>query len=55
MLTGATPVATGGNAGATVEPGEPLTTSWGDIVGATLWYRWTAPVTASYVVEHGRQ
>lgn len=51
MISGASATVTGSNAGATTEPGEPTDMGFGAALGASVWYRWTAPVTADYAIS----
>jgi hypothetical protein len=51
VLTGTSAATTGSNVSATTEPYEPLRTSWQDPVSSTLWFRWTAPITADYSIS----
>lgn len=53
VLTGTSATVTGSNVEATAEAGEPTETSWGDPVSATVWFRWTAPVTGYYAISTG--
>lgn len=50
VLSGTSLAVTGSSVDATTEASEPLTTSYGDAVGSTVWYRWTAPATADYAI-----
>ena len=49
MLTGTSATATGTNVGATKQAGEP--NHAGNAGGASVWYKWTAPVTGTATVS----
>jgi hypothetical protein len=51
MLSGASVTVTGSNVDASTEPGEPTDMGFGAALGASVWYRWTAPVTADYAIS----
>jgi len=49
VLSGASVSTWASTTGATKEPGEP--NHGGNIGGASVWYRWTAPVTGAYTLD----
>jgi hypothetical protein len=51
VISGTSVTLTASNADATTETGEPLDMGYGWSLGASIWYRWTAPVTADYAVS----
>ena len=51
VLSGTSVSVIGSNVDATVEPGEPTTMGYQWNLGASVWYRWTAPVSADYAVS----
>jgi hypothetical protein len=51
VISGTAVTLTASNEGATIETGEPLDMGYGWSLGASIWYRWTAPVTADYAVS----
>ena len=51
VLSGRSALRTGDtNVGATLEPGEPATVA-GELAGASVWYRWTAPATGQARID----
>lgn len=51
VISGTSVTVTGTNVDATTETGEPLNMGYSWTAGATVWYRWTAPVTADFAVS----
>lgn len=51
VISGTSLTLTASNEDATIEPGEPLNMGNDWSLGASIWYRWTAPVTADYAVS----